>query len=108
MIDRAAVMKLAEGYMLVTRQFYQNHGFNRDNVLIALSAESYSIATLIHGSKGEARPFFDAALAQALTDVSRLQEANGVESRKAVKATKRKAPSRKLTKKIANKRKIVA
>ena len=74
MTDRAAVIKLAEQHMLITRQFYQQHGYERGNVETVLTAQAYAIATTIVGTKGEAWPFFDQALQRAIDDMQSIRE----------------------------------
>ena len=78
MTDRPAVLRLAEDYMMIGRQFYQNNGLTRTNAETILRAEAYSVATVIVGGGVEAYSFFDTALQQAINDITEMKaKANG-------------------------------
>lgn len=90
--DNRTVIKLAEQFMQVRREFFRLHGSNRENAILSLRAEAYSIATVIVGSGGEARVYFDAALARSIADIEGLKD-NAVNSRPVAK--KRRKTNRK-------------
>ena len=80
-MSETAKIKLAERYMRATAQFYRANGRTQESAILALQAQAYSIATIIVGSRGRARVYFDAALARAIADVEGLrdgQDADGL------------------------------
>lgn len=61
---------LANKHVLLTRGFYTEKGFTRDNAIVALGAIAYAVATMIAGDRGaERREIFNAALKEALHNI---------------------------------------
>ncbi|MDE2472620.1 MAG: hypothetical protein KGL35_28810 [Bradyrhizobium sp.] len=82
MIDATEVQKLAGRYMGVGMVYYDEAGLNREALLVQLNALAYTVATILIGTKGEALPFFDTALKQAIADIAKIRKPDHVAQKK--------------------------